>query len=197
MTYKLIGAILAGGLILTSCANKSAAHNEQIDANEDTTMLNERSTEENSFESLRANAFAVTPEQLGLTLPQDRIILYGVIMDWEMGEGIATTVCYQTGDASVYLSTGGGIIGGGQHRKVNSAARQFVSLAQSFLDKATQTESTTLPATNEVWFYLLTNRGVFLGKENMQNFENNTSSWIELFEKGNEVVSELRNISEK
>ena len=94
------------------------------------------------YEGLRKMAFTATPEQLGLSLSADKTVVYGVIMDWEMSGATATTVSYQTGDASLYLSSGGGVIGGGQHQSVNSAAKQFVSLAQTFLDKTTKTETT-------------------------------------------------------
>jgi len=154
-------------------------------------------TSESPFEGLRDMAFTSTPEQLGLSLTSDKTIVYGVIMDWEMGGATATTVSYQTGDAGLYLSTGGGVIGGGQHQSVNSAAKQFVSLAQRFLDKTTITETTPLPSTDEVRFYLLTNKGVFVGQEQMKNFENHSSSWLKLFEEGNNVLTELRKSSEK
>lgn len=154
-------------------------------------------TTENSFEGLRNMAFSATPEQLGLSLPTDKTVVYGLIMDWEMGGATASTVAYQTGDASLYLSSGGGVIGGGQHQNVNSAAKQFVTLAQTFLDKTTKTETTPLPSTDEVKFYLLTNKGVYEGQEQMKNFENNSSTWLKLFEEGNIVLTELRKTSEK
>jgi len=199
MTYIIIGIILAGGLIfyLTSCRNKKSANDKQSTTDQDTSKPKVHQTKENAFEGLRSMAFTATPEQLGLTLPIDKTIVYGVIMDWEMGGATATTVSYQTGDASLYLSSGGGVIGGGQHQNVNSAARQFVSLAQTFLDKTTKTETTPLPSTDEVKFYLLTNKGVFVGQEHMKNFEDNSSSWLKLFEEGNNVLTELRKTSEK
>ncbi len=70
-------------------------------------------------------AFTTTPEQLGLSMPTDKTSVYGVAMDWEMGSATATTTAYQTGDASLYLSSGGGVIGGGQHQKINSAAKHY------------------------------------------------------------------------
>jgi len=142
-------------------------------------------------------AFTATPQQLGISLPATKTIVYGIIMDWEMGGGTASTVAYQTGDASLYLSSGGGVIGGGQHQNVNSAAKHFVSLAQTFLDKTTKTVTTPLPVKDEVKFYLLTNNGVFVGHEQMKNFESNSSSWFKLFEAGNIVLTELRKTSEK
>ncbi|MCU0431938.1 MAG: hypothetical protein MUC87_00630 [Bacteroidia bacterium] len=161
------------------------------------TTPNTRQTNENPFEKLRNMAFSATPEQLGLTLPADKIIVYGVIMDWDMGGFTATTVSYCTGDASLYLSSGGGVIGGGQHESVSTAAKQFVAFAQQFLHNTTQTNETPLPITDEVKFYLLTNNGFYAGQEIMDNFENNTSRWLPLFEEGNNVLSELRMISQK
>jgi hypothetical protein len=66
---------------------------------------------DNLFEVLRKQAFDITPLQLELTLNGTEI--YGVIMDWDLGNGIMTLVTYKTGDASMYLSSGGGVIGGG------------------------------------------------------------------------------------
>lgn len=199
MTYVIIAIILAGGFVfyLTSCGNKSTTNDKQSIADQDTTKLKVHHTKENAFEGLRNMAFTATPEQLGLSLSSDKTFVYGVIMDWEMGGATATTVSYQTGDASLYLSSGGGVIGGGQHQIVNSAAKLFVSLAQTFLDKTTKTETTPLPSADEVRFYFLTNKGVFVGQEQMKNFENNSSAWLKLFEEGNNVLTELRKTSEK
>jgi len=96
-------------------------------------------------------------------------------MDWRINNATASIVTYKTGDASLYLSSGGGVIGGGQHQNVSSAAKNFVSLTQNFLEKTTKDEKTTLPSTDEVKFYLLTNNGVYVGMEQMKNFENNSS----------------------
>jgi len=154
-------------------------------------------TTENAFEGLRNMAFSTTPEQIGLTLSTENTVVYGIIMDWEVSGATATTVAYQTGDASLYLSSGGGVIGGGQHQSVNSAAKQFVSLAQTFIVKATKTATTPLPSNDEIKFYLLTNEGIFVGQEQMKNFQNHSSDWLKLFEAGNKVLTELRKTSEK
>lgn len=194
MTYIISKIILAGGLVicLTGCENKSTAKDKHSMTKQDTTQTKVNPTKENAFEGLRNIAFTATPEQLGLTLPAGRTIVYGVIMDWGMGSATATTVSYQTGDASLYLSSGGGVIGGGQHPTVNSAAKQFVSLAQTFLDKTIKTETTALPATDQVKFYFLTNKGIHVGEEQLKNFENRSSEWLKLFEEGNKVIAELR-----
>ena len=197
MTYSIIAVILAGAPLfyLASCNGQSTTGSNST-ANSDTSKVKIHKTQENAFEGLRNMAFSATPDQLGLSLPADKTVVYGVIMDWEMDGATATTVSYQTGDASLYLSSGGGVIGGGEYENVNSAAKQFVSLARSFLARTTKTETTPLPTTDRVKFYLLTNNGIYVGQDVMKNFENKSSEWLPLFEEGNKVLTELRMTTE-
>lgn len=197
MTYIIIAIIIVVALIFffASRTKTTGANDIQQTISEDTTPAAQQ-PKENPYEGLRNMAFSVTPEQLELSLPADQAVVYGVIMDWEMGGATATTVAYQTGDASLYVSTGGGVIGGVQHQNVSSAAKQFVQAAQSYLDKTTKTPSPALPAADEVKFYLLTNDGIFVGQEQMKNFENNSSEWLRLFDEGNKVLTELRQTME-
>ncbi len=194
MLYIIIGAISLGICFyyLSSCGNKT---NKKSNLQADTTKTIQ--TKENSFEGLRNMAFTPTPDQLGLSLPTDKEIVYGVIMDWGMSGATATVVSYLSGDASLYLSSGGGVIGGGQHPNVNSEAKKFVQLAQYYLSKSEKTEKTDLPEIDNVKFYLLTNKGKYLCQEKMSNFENSTSELLPLFEEGNKVLSELRIVSDK
>lgn len=196
--YILIGIILIGGLVfyLTRFGNKTASDDKQTTNGQNYAEAKVQQTKENAFQDLRNMAFSATPKQLGLSLPTDKTIVYGVIMDWEMSNATATTVAYQTGDASLYLSSGGGVIGGGQQQNVNNAAKQFVALAQTFLDKATKTETTPLPEKDVVKFYFLTNSGIYVGQETINNFENDSSAWLKFFEKGNNLLAELRKTSE-
>lgn len=187
---------------LTSCSNKPVAIDEQTPTEQDTAKPNQDTSKtqepkENPYDGLRNMAFKVKPEQLGLSLPADKTIVYGVIMDWGLESGIATTVTYETGDASLYLSSGGGVIGGGQYPNVNSAAKKFVVLGQTFLRKAAKTEATPSPGRDVVKFYFLTNNGIYVGEDQMKNFDDKSSPWFDLFEEGNKVLTELRMTSEK
>lgn len=146
--------------------------------------------QENSFYALREMVLSVTPEQLGLQTSNDTHV-YGIIMDWNIGDGIATVAAYQTGDASLYLSSGGGVIGGGQHENVRQVVLPYVQMGQRYLSKAEKAESTPLPNENSVRFYLLTNQGTYSANEKMENIENETSEWSELFEEANKVLTEL------
>jgi hypothetical protein len=197
ITFLITGLILIGGLIyfLTSCKGQSAKKNDK-QTDSDTGQVKTQELKENPYDGLRQMAFGVTTEQLGLKDLKAGDI-YGVIMDWDLGEGIMTLITYKTGDASMYLSTGGGIIGGGQHENVNKASKQFVKLADNYLDKAVKTDLTTIPDKNCVRFYFLTTKGKYYAQEQMINFENKTSQWMDYFEEANKVISELRLTTEK
>ena len=197
MAYILIGIVLFGGLIiyLTSCKNKQTS--KKADSQTDGDTLKVHKLSENRYQDLRNMALSVTPEQLQLSQPAEQTKVFGVIMDWDIGGGIATFVSFETGDASMYLSSGGGVIGGSGHENVINAAKAFVMKAQTYLDKASKIDTTPLPDRNCVRFYFLTNKGKYSAQENLQNIENNTSIWLPLFEEGNKVITELRLTTDK
>ena len=147
-------------------------------------------TKDNIYEDLRKQAFDITQQQLGLTIHDTEI--YGVIMDWDIGNGIVTLVTYKTGDASMYLSSGGGVIGGGQHKNVNRAAKEFVRTAGKYFNNAIKIDSTPLPEKDGVRFYFLTAKGKYCAQEKMINFENESSKWLDFFNEANNVITELR-----
>lgn len=181
MIYRILGILILLALVLVVFLESKNAKAYQA--------------KENMYGKLRSIALSTTAQKLELSLPGDKIIVYGVLMDWGMKDGIASTIAYQTGDASMYLSSGGGVIGGKYHEKVNAAARHFVAIAQQFISRSMRTNYQPLPQADDVYFYLLTNHGIYMGQESMKNFENNSSQWLPLFEAGNEVISELRKVT--
>ena len=154
-------------------------------------------TEENAYEGLRKMCFETTPKQLGFEADEKELKTYGVVMDMGLDGTTITLVTYETGDASIYLSTGGGVIGGGQHETVNKAAKQFLKFAQSQVSKASKAENQDLPKGEDLYFYFLTNKGVLLIKDNMIEIESKKSINTELFEEANKVFTELRLTTEK
>lgn len=198
MTYFPIGLIIFAALIiyLTNCNNEPTSSQTNKKLLSDTDSAKIHKLPQNRYQELRNIALSVTPQQLGLTLP-DQTKVFGVVMDWDLGEVIATLISFETGDASMYLSSGGGVIVGSGHENVINAVKTFVTKAQTFLDKTSKTETTPLPDKNCVRFYLLTNKGKFTAQEELKNIGNNTSFWLPLFEEGNKVIKELRIVESK
>jgi len=199
MNYFIIGLIVISGIIfyLTIFKNKQDTNqaDKYVSKSGDTVKIH--TLQDNHFLDLRNMALSVTPEQLQLSLPADQTKVFGVVMDWDLGDGTMTLITYQTGDASIYLSSGGGVIGGGQYESVNKASKEFVSLAQNYLEKASVADMTTLPSKDYFKFYFLTNKGKYVAQESIANIENKTSRWRSLFENANNVITELRNTTEK
>jgi hypothetical protein len=113
-------------------------------------------------------------------------------MDWNIGNVVATIAAYQTGDASMYLSSGAAVVGGGQHENVRQAVSPYILMGQDFLDKSLKTDKTPIPDTGCVRFYFLTNKGIFSAQEQMENIENSSSIWLPLFDEANKVLTEIR-----
>ena len=149
----------------------------------------------NAFNEMRNRALTFPSEQFEIEHQTATPIVYGVVMDWNLGEGTATFVSFMSGDASMYTSTGGGVIGGVGHENVRKASIQFMKKGQNFVSKAQRSDDLSLPNSNSVKFFLLTTQGRFVAEERLHNFDNGSSQWLDLFEEANKVITELRAIS--
>jgi hypothetical protein len=190
MTRYLLGTAVILFLAITSCKPKANTS--------DTEQEQPKISQENPYEGLRKNALHVSAEELDIQIPDTETRVYGIVMDWDQsGDGVATVVAFETGDASMYSSSGGAVIGGGQDDNVVKAVARYISKGQGYLDKATKTEATPLPDKDCIRFYLKTNKGMYATQETMTNMENGTSPWLSLFEEANVVLAELRIASER
>ncbi|HEY1501149.1 MAG TPA: hypothetical protein VGF88_16365 [Acidobacteriaceae bacterium] len=92
-------------------------------------------------------------------LPRDAV--HAVLMDWHVDKGTVTVMAAADGSASLYLSSGGGFIGGGQKfREIRDAALHAVALANSLKFHFVMTDTTPLPALGDVTFYIVTSADV-------------------------------------
>jgi hypothetical protein len=193
MNYLIIGGILCGILFVIYSCNRKNVESKEIDNKTNQKKVDPKN---NPYSDMRNMAFGVTEKELGIELKKDKTQIYGIIMDWSIDNGTATLISFISGDASLYLSSGGGMIGGVTHENVSNASKNFIQLSEKYLIKAKNVEITNLPNKNEIVFYFLTNKGKFEIKENMNNIENGKSEILELFEEANKVISELRIVTE-
>ncbi len=126
------------------------------------TRRQNRKANPDTYYSLRDQILHVRREQIGLPAPQRDTDAWAVLMDWGVTQGTATVVAISDGTASIYLSSGGGSIGGGQsHESIRQAAIRAVSVAAEFQPEMRRVTSYPLPGQGEVVFYVLTDAGVF------------------------------------
>ncbi len=195
---KMTTGLIIGFLILITSIGLYACKGK-IQGKEKVTQADDvkkTKVKDNPYPGLRNQAINVTPEQLQLQLDNENDI-YGLVMDWNMGDAIVTVISFKTGDASIYLSTGQAFIGGYAHETVINAAKQFVAEGEKYLQNATKADNTEPTKENKVNFYFLTKTGKYYIEDDFGNIENETSELFRLFEAGNQVITEYRMISDK
>ena len=80
-----------------------------------------------------------------------------VVMDWNLGgESVATLVAFDDGTTSLYLSSGGGVIGAGEHENVRQAAARFRAAAADVRERFLPTDSFTRPPSGHSRFFIVT-----------------------------------------
>jgi len=133
-----------------------------------------------------ASEFSVEPDST----------VWGVLMETGYPEAAATLVSLADGTASIYFSSGGGVIGGGQHEAIATAARRVVRLSKDYLSKMTSTSQFPLPRPGQVKFYILTTKGVLTVEELEETLGAGNHQLSPLFYAAQEVITGLREISE-
>lgn len=149
-------------------------------------------TPEAMTQALRESALKVSPADLELTLPEEPVTAYGVIVDLGLEEGESTLVAFSTGDASLYFHFGGGMIGGGSDTNVTNAAMAMVEAAQPFAAKLPPATRTDVPLKGQVRVTLLTNKGLRSEVGEARDMVDNSHRLAPVFYAANAVVTALR-----
>lgn len=177
--------------LFTACNNPQPKRTTQVQAQAIDTSVSKPSSE-SVYQGMREMALNTSSGSLGLDLPAEKITVYGVIMDWGVKGKVVTTVAYQTGDASLYTSSGSGMLGGKDREDIRETAREYVRMAQGYLTKAKPAGEITLPGTDTIQFCFLTNKGTYIAREDLKNFENASTPWFGLISEANTLIEQLR-----
>lgn len=185
MIYILIGVILIIGItFFIISTNKGKT--EKVEQNS-----TEKQTKQNPYTDMRNMAFSATSVQLGLdSIDQNEV--YGIISEMDVDGGSVTVVTFATGDTSLYLSSGGGFIGAGQHDSVQEIVKRYVNNGQKYLEKSTKIEKLDLPKSGMANFNFLTKNGIYSISESLSKLESRKSEFSNLFAELNEVINEIR-----
>lgn len=101
---------------------------------------------------------AVLTRELGNTVDAaDPDEIRCVLMDWNLGgESVATLVAFEDGATSLYLSSGGGVLGAGEHETVRDAAGRFRAAAAGLREHFSSTNDFAPPPTGHSRFFIVT-----------------------------------------
>ncbi|MCC6633205.1 MAG: hypothetical protein IT482_14165 [Gammaproteobacteria bacterium] len=141
---------------------------------------------------LRNKALGTTAQSIGAKEP-----VYGVLMETGYPEAAITLVAMADGSASLYFSTGGGMIGAGQHTEPAAAARSLIAFAAYHLSKLQPTVDKPLPVPGRVRFYVLTTSGLLTAEASESDLGNNRHALSPLFYSAQDLISEMRKVEEK
>lgn len=149
------------------------------------------------YKEIRAKAMATKPGELNIKT-KSGTEAYGVFMEIGFPNGVATLVAWKNGEASIYFSNGGGVFGGGQYKVVRKQAKKFVSTANGYVKQMKHAIKTPGPKAQKIIFYLLTRKGILSAGE-IDEVKLSTGNHVlaPLFEEGNNLITELRVLSEK
>lgn len=191
LTYIIVGIVLTAGVLLLVRSNKKP----KIEGTENR-VHSEKTLTQNPYLDLRKMAFSVTAKQLGFDIQEDSTKVYGIVSDLDMGGATATVVTYITGDASIYLSSGGGFIGAGKHESVQKVTKEFVEKGNQVSLKGKSFDNPDLPTSGNAIFYFISNGGQTRIIESISKMETGESEFSQLFIDLNKVMTEIRIKSE-
>jgi hypothetical protein len=147
---------------------------------------------DSSYDKIRQFIFDVKASDGNLSNQIDTLVVYGVIMDWEQGGVVATTYGFLSGLGGLCLTNGESTFANPDSSVQLSLIKKFISTAQQLVANTVVAESNPLPPSNQFRFYILTNKGMFLGKEMIGSMEDGSSYWLRLFQDFNFFISDLR-----
>jgi hypothetical protein len=134
-------------------------------------------------------------EKFAIAAPSTPSEPWGVLMDWGIPAGSATVVALADGNASVYLSSGGGFLGGGQsHDAIRNAAKQAVGAAKEAKSLTHAATEYPIPQRGQVAFYLLTESSVFTAGASDEDLRSHRSPLYKLGDAAQNVITEYRRI---
>lgn len=147
-----------------------------------------------AMKGLRDSLLTSSAEDIGLSGKEAKAKVWGVLMEIALPSGVSTIVSIRDGTASLYTSTGGGIIGG---YSAQEQAKRFVATAEKHLAGMKSTKSFPYPEVGRVKFYVLTPKGVYSDEADQKELVDGQHALSPLFLAGNDVLTGLRIASER
>ena len=155
-----------------------------------------KASPESVYEGMRNMVFSGTRERFGLPPTSTPEEPWGVVMDWGVDRGTATVMALSDGSASIYLSGGGGYIGGQNQEAVKGAALKAIEVAREYAHQMQKTTEYNLPVAGEVIFYVLTDSGVFTASAKEVELRNQEHALGKLGNAMQDVVTQYRILEE-
>lgn len=120
-----------------------------------------------------------------------------VMMEMGLPQSVATLVAASDGAASLYVSSGGGLIGAGEYENVRAAALEMVEKAEESLASMKPSKEFPLVPAGMVKFHVVTGRGVLSCEGREAELREGSHELSELFYQGHELIGQMRILDEE
>jgi hypothetical protein len=144
------------------------------------------------YTGLRNTALAMKPALAGAPASSLPSSPYAVITDVGVDNGTVTLVVTYDGNASIYLSNGGGFLGVAKNPKVREAAKGVVAAAGPALSAMQPAKDYSLPGHDDVNFYVLTAAGVLTARSSESDLRDTTKPLGHLYDAVQDVITKYR-----
>jgi hypothetical protein len=141
---------------------------------------------------LRERVFAISPADLDLTPGPGQERVWTVLMETGYPEAVASLVTIADGTTSIYFSSGGGIIGAGEHQSVREASARLIALVDAHLDELEPTSAHPLPSEGRVRFYARTFDDLRTAEADEEMLGEGRHPLSPLFHAAHEVIATVR-----
>jgi hypothetical protein len=118
------------------------------------------------------------------------------VMELSVDRAIATIVAVADGTVSMYLSTGGGVIGAGEHVAVRAEGQRFRSVVADSRGLLVRTAEFPLPRAGDVRFHARIGQDRFTGVAPEATLRAGRHVLAPLFAAGQDLLTEIRLASE-
>ena len=144
------------------------------------------------YTDLRDATLDPDPVSVGIKQGPETPAVWGLVMDWSLDDAVATVVSLADGTTSLYLSTGGGSIGAGEHPAAAAASITAIRLAESMVDEFTPATESPVPDRGRTALTLLTFSGIRRFEDDTAEFERGSSRLAPVANAMQDVIAEIR-----
>jgi hypothetical protein len=149
-----------------------------------------------TYTDLRTMVFGIDLGELGPRKADTIDRVWGVVMEAGCPEAVATLLALSDGTVSLYFSSGGGMIGLGDHEEIANAAQRLIALAARAAPSCDYASEFPLPRKGYTRFYLMTYSGVLTVEIDEQRLWLDTEC-APIFDRGHELLGMIRSISDE
>jgi len=144
-----------------------------------------------AYAGLRNLVFQLSSDRPGSGTPCE-LTAVAVMMEFTRPKAVVTLVAVADGTASLYFSSGGGVIGSGESESVRTVALDFIDVAARTGEAMTQAISYPLPQQGFVRFYIIASNNVSTVEVFEDSLRADADDLSRLFRKGHELISVIR-----